>query len=86
MQGGKEIMKNTGIVRRIDDLGRLVIPKEFRRTIKVNEGDELEISLRGSEIVVKKYNGNLEDVIKGIAQRHNLSVDEIKKIARELFE
>lgn len=50
-------MKATGIVRRIDDLGRVVIPKEIRRTCHIKEGDPLEIFLEnGNEIVFKKYN------------------------------
>lgn len=48
-------MKATGIVRRIDDLGRVVIPKEIRRTIGVREGDPLEIFLSGRNLVLKKY-------------------------------
>lgn len=49
-------MKATGIVRRIDDLGRVVIPKEVRRTIRIREGDPLEIYTgeRG-EVILKKY-------------------------------
>ena len=49
-------MKATGIVRRIDELGRIVIPKEIRRTLKIREGDPLEIFTTGeSEIIFKKY-------------------------------
>lgn len=49
-------MKATGIVRRIDDLGRVVIPKEIRRTLKIREGDPLEIfTLPSGEVVFKKY-------------------------------
>lgn len=49
-------MKATGIVRRIDDLGRVVIPKEIRRTLRIREGDPLEIFTdREGEIVLKKY-------------------------------
>lgn len=49
-------MKATGIVRRIDDLGRVVIPKEIRRTLRIREGDPLEIFVsRGGEIILKKY-------------------------------
>ncbi len=49
-------MKATGIVRRIDDLGRVVIPKEIRRTLRIREGDSLEIFTdRQGEIILKKY-------------------------------
>lgn len=49
-------MKATGIVRRIDDLGRVVIPKEIRRTLRIREGDPLEIFVdRQGEIILKKY-------------------------------
>lgn len=49
-------MKATGIVRRIDDLGRVVIPKEIRRTLKIREGDPLEIfTSSGGEVIFKKY-------------------------------
>lgn len=49
-------MKATGIVRRIDDLGRVVIPKEIRRTMRIREGDPLEIfTERGGEVIFKKY-------------------------------
>ena len=49
-------MKATGIVRRIDDLGRVVIPKEIRRTMRIREGDPLEIFTGASgEVVFKKY-------------------------------
>ncbi len=49
-------MKATGIVRRIDDLGRVVIPKEIRRTLKIREGDPLEIYTNSQgEVIFKKY-------------------------------
>lgn len=49
-------MKATGIVRRIDDLGRVVIPKEIRRTMRIKEGDPLEIFVdREGEVILKKY-------------------------------
>jgi stage V sporulation protein T len=48
-------MKATGIVRRIDDLGRVVIPKEIRRTCHIKEGDPLEIFLENGAVVFKKY-------------------------------
>ena len=49
-------MKATGIVRRIDDLGRVVIPKEIRRTMRIREGDPLEIfTANDGEVIFKKY-------------------------------
>lgn len=49
-------MKATGIVRRIDDLGRVVIPKEIRRTLRIKEGDPLEIYTdRDGQVIFKKY-------------------------------
>ena len=57
-------MKATGIVRRIDDLGRVVIPKEIRRTMRIREGDPLEIfTNKDGEVIFKKYSavGELEN-------------------------
>jgi len=54
-------MKATGIVRRIDDLGRVVIPKEIRRTLRIRVGNPLEIFIdRDGEIILKKYSPILE--------------------------
>jgi len=63
-------MKATGIVRRIDDLGRVVIPKEIRRTLRIREGDPLEIFVdRDGEVILKKYSpiGELADFAKEYA-------------------
>ena len=48
-------MKTTGIIRRIDDLGRFVIPKELRRTLRIKNGESLEIFVDGEDIILKKY-------------------------------
>lgn len=54
-------MKATGIVRRIDDLGRVVVPKEIRRTLRIREGDPLEIFVdREGEVILKKYSPIIE--------------------------
>jgi AbrB family transcriptional regulator (stage V sporulation protein T) len=54
-------VKATGIVRRIDDLGRVVIPKEIRRTLRIREGDPLEIYVdREGEVILKKYSPIVE--------------------------
>ena len=64
-------MKSTGIVRRIDDLGRVVIPKEIRRTLRIREGEPLEIFTgQEGEIFLKKYS----------------PIGELKKYAKELAE
>ena len=56
LEKGAITMKATGIVRRIDDLGRVVVPKEIRRTLRIREGDPLEIFTdREGEIILKKY-------------------------------
>jgi len=64
-------MKATGIVRRIDDLGRVVIPKEIRRTLRIREGDPLEIFVdRDGEVILKKYSpiSELSDFAKEYAE------------------
>lgn len=48
-------MKTTGIIRRIDDLGRIVIPKELRRSLRIRNGDTLEVFVDSDSIVLKKY-------------------------------
>ena len=50
------ILKSTGIVRYLDQLGRLVIPKETRKVFDLNEGDPVEIFTDGDKIILKKYN------------------------------
>lgn len=64
-------MKITGIVRRIDDLGRIVIPKEIRRTLSIREGDSMEMFIgQGGEIVLNKYSpiGEMMEFIKQYAE------------------
>ena len=57
-------MRATGIVRRIDELGRVVIPKEIRRTLRIREGDPLEIYTdRDGEVILKKYSPDWRNVI-----------------------
>lgn len=48
-------MKSTGVVRRIDDLGRIVLPKEIRKTLRIREGESLEIYTNEEEIILKKF-------------------------------
>lgn len=77
-------MKATGIVRRIDDLGRVVIPKEIRRTLRIREGDPLEIFVdRDGEVILKKYSpiGELGDFAKEYADSLAEAVGHIALIA-----
>ena len=64
-------MKATGVVRRIDDLGRVVIPKEIRKTLRIKEGDPLEIFTdKEGEVILKKYSpiGELSEFAAGYAE------------------
>lgn len=73
-------MKATGIVRRIDDLGRVVIPKEIRRTLRIREGDPLEIFVdREGEVILKKYSpiGELGDFAQEYADSLHQSTGHI---------
>ncbi len=84
-------MKSTGVVRRIDDLGRIVIPKEIRRSLRIREGDSLEIYSEGSEgITLKKYSQveNIEgfinqyvDAIYSTSKKEIIVTDKEKIIA-----
>ena len=76
-------MKATGIVRRIDDLGRVVIPKEIRRTMRIREGDPLEIFTdKDGELIFKKYSpiGELSDFAAQICDSLRKSTDGIAAI------
>lgn len=63
------MLKSTGIVRKVDELGRVVIPIELRRTLGISEKDSIEIFVDGERIILKKYEpacifcGNAQDVI-----------------------
>ncbi|MDD2444326.1 MAG: stage V sporulation protein T [Desulfotomaculaceae bacterium] len=77
-------MKATGIVRRIDDLGRVVIPKEIRRTMRIREGDPLEIFTdREGEVILKKYSpiGELGEFASEYADSLNETLGHISCIA-----
>ncbi len=84
-------MKATGIVRRIDDLGRVVIPKEIRRTLRIREGDPLEIyTATDGEVIFKKYSpvgemsvfaGQYADVLSRISSLPTIITDRDHVIA-----
>ncbi len=62
-------MKSTGVVRRVDDLGRIVIPKEIRRTLRIRDGESLEIFVDREMIALKKFSKmtNIEEISKQLA-------------------
>lgn len=73
-------MKATGVVRRIDDLGRVVIPKEIRRTLRIKEGDPLEIFTdREGQVILKKYSpiGELSEFASEYAETLNKTTGHI---------
>lgn len=83
-------MKATGVVRRIDDLGRIVIPKEIRRSFKINEGDSLEIFVDNNGIILKKYSLlddmvevalKLVDVVRKVYNKNVIITDKERVIA-----
>lgn len=61
-------MKATGILRRVDDLGRIVIPKEVRRSLGIREGDPMEIYTIDGGVVFKKYRHNLVNDVRSIRE------------------
>ena len=77
-------MKATGIVRRIDDLGRVVIPKEIRRTLRIREGDPLEIyTERDGEVIFKKYSpmGDLSNLAAQLCESMGKNTGHITAVA-----
>ena len=77
-------MRATGIVRRIDDLGRVVIPKEIRRTLRIREGDPLEIfTEKDGEVIFKKYSpmGELSDFAGQICETMHKTTNKIAAVA-----
>ena len=66
-------MSTTGIIRRIDELGRIVIPKEIRKSLRIKNGDNLEIVVDGENIMLKKYSQieNLENIASVYADSFN---------------
>ncbi|WP_150284133.1 AbrB/MazE/SpoVT family DNA-binding domain-containing protein [Rummeliibacillus sp. TYF-LIM-RU47] len=75
-------MKSTGIVRKVDELGRVVLPIELRRTFGIAERNPLEIFIDGNQIILKKYAPNEEkvDVAKGLEELKSLVRDTDKDL------
>jgi len=67
-------VKSTGIVRKVDELGRVVIPIELRRTLGINEKDALEIYVDDEKIILKKYKPSMTCQITGEISDDNLSL------------
>lgn len=70
-------MKSTGVVRRVDDLGRIVIPKEIRRTLRIRDGESLEIFVDREMIALKKFSkmSDIEDMSKQLVDIINSTVN-----------
>lgn len=84
-------MKATGIVRKVDELGRVVIPIELRRTLGIEVKDSLEIYVTEDQIVLKKYEASNSCLITGEVDKGNVSLFEGKLVvskegARKLIE
>ena len=81
-------MRATGIVRRVDDLGRIVIPKEIRRSMGIREGEPLEIYLENDAVVFRRYSYKLTKEVARVAelveQNCNADGNTLDKLA-ELF-
>ena len=71
----------TGIIRRIDDLGRIVIPKDIRRKLGIKEGDPLEISVDGNKVCFEHYLPSYEDAINTLID--NIKTDEYTNIDKD---
>lgn len=80
-------MKSTGIVRKVDELGRVVLPIELRRNLGIAEKDALEIFIDGDQIILQKYQPNVEkqEVINALKElSSNASPEETDTIARAI--
>ncbi len=77
---GVFIMKSTGIVRKVDELGRVVIPIELRRTLGIAEKDALEIYVDDDRIILKKYKPNMTCQVTGEVSDDNFTLAEGKII------
>lgn len=67
-------MKSTGIVRKVDELGRIVIPRELRRTLEINEKDPVEIFIDGEEIILRKFVSNAACIVTGEITPENFTL------------
>ncbi|ACJ32415.1 transcriptional regulator AbrB [Anoxybacillus flavithermus NBRC 109594] len=79
-EGEENSMKSTGIVRKVDELGRVVIPIELRRTLGIAEKDALEIYVDDERIILKKYKPNMTCVVTGEVSDDNFKLADGKII------
>lgn len=74
-------MKSTGVVRRIDELGRIVIPKEIRKNLSIREGENLEIYIENNKLIMQKFSkitnhqDNIKDIIKYVSSAFNININ-----------
>lgn len=89
-QSGVNFVKATGIVRKVDELGRIVLPVELRRTMDIDVRDPLEIYVDGSTVILKKYSpscifcGSVENVLQ--YRSRNVCEDCLRQLASSLEE
>lgn len=83
-------MKSTGIIRGLDELGRIVLPKELRNTLNLNYKDNLEIYVDGEKIILKKYSvgdiftGEMENLVEYNGKNVSLSsIKELVELAKD---
>lgn len=86
-------MKSTGIVRKVDELGRITLPIELRRSLGLGEKDPVEIFIDGDQIILKKYKPNMACAVTGEVSNDNLvllggklvlCLNEAKKLVTEI--
>ena len=69
------MLKNTGVVRKIDELGRIVVPKELRKVLNISSGDDLEIFVENDQIILKKYS-----VMKNFENESNKLINSVSSL------
>ncbi|SCX38345.1 AbrB/MazE/SpoVT family DNA-binding domain-containing protein [Lysinibacillus fusiformis] len=67
-------MKSTGMVRKVDELGRITLPKELRRMLGIENGDPAEIFIDGDKVILKKYKPNMACAVTGEVSDNNYSL------------
>lgn len=67
-------MKSTGMVRKVDELGRVTLPKELRRTLGIESSDPVEIFIDGDKVILKKYKPNMACAVTGEVSDNNYSL------------